>query len=450
MKRTLIVFLSLLFFGITFAQKYNMRVTRNDGQPLEIPVDNINRVEFVPIETVKYGERFSSADIVAKKSWVDLGWSGDYLFEKWESDWYDKEPGYYPLSLEHGDIMGMPAFCGHEYIVIFARAYAIKGEPAKAFKVFDPLTLKPAGKLNLGSISPADVVAIASDWQGNMIAAVGRKVTGKSDLYIWTSPEDEPELLGSTHTSVEVSENNDNAASYINVAGDLTGDAVIAFGGPRDADGTHYKYKVSGGKLNSAYEVIKTGHSSEDQYKFQMISYFGVKDTDPYLVGDCYLSFRSDTMEDEVGVYLNGPDGKLRAYAEYYATAYNGWVNDLGDSWWQRTGQTLKREGGRRPTVHAMHINGRDYAFWTTGSLNTVRTLIADPTFWDYYTDYGCFWGCGKTTGEMVGTAYMWRRDCYGSMADWYFDESTQHGYIALWMDRIGLIMFELSCAANK
>lgn len=397
---------------------------------------------------VEHGEAFSSADIVAAKSIKDLGWPNNSTYTR-NPDAYYLEPNQ-PVDINQGDIMGMPAFCGHDNIVVFARAYALNGQPDKAFRVLDPYTLEAKGELNLGSINPAEIVAVASDWEGNMIAAVGRKVTGKSDIFVWTSPDEKPELIGSTHTSIEVSEDNDNAASYINVAGDLTGDAVIAFGGPRDADGTHYKYKVSGGKLNSDYKVIKTGYSSEDQYKFQMISYFGIDDADPYLVGDCHVSNRSDTFEDEVGVYLNNPDGSPRAYAEYYNPAYNGWEQDNGDSWWQRTGQTMKREGGRRPTVHAMHINDRDYAFWTTGSIDRVRTLITDRYFSEYYTDYGCFWCFGKTTGAMTGSAYSWQRDGYGPMADWYFDEKTQHGFIALWVDRVGLIMFEISCVANK
>lgn len=405
-------------------------------------------VDYIVVEptTVDFGEAFSTADVVAAKNIRNLGWTNNYYYS-WDANAYELPPNQ-PVDINLGDIMGSPAFCGHDNIVVFARAYALSGQPDKAFKVFDPQTLEAKGALNLGSIDPAQVVAVASDWHGNMIAAVGRKVTGKSDLYIWTSPEDEPLLIGSTHVSVEIEENNDNAASYINVAGDLTRNAVIAFGGPRDADGTHYKYKVFGGQLNSDYKVIKTGCSSEDQYKFQMISYFGIKDSDPYLVGDCYITQKTpDKMEDEVGIYLNGPDGDRRAYADYYNTAYNGWVHDNGDAWWQRTGQTMKREGARRPTVHAMYINGRYYAFWTTGSIYTMRTLITDRNLSEYYTDYGCFWGFGKTTAAM-GCVNSWQRDGYGPMADWYFDDESQHGYIALWIERVGLVMFEISCVA--
>lgn len=417
-------------------------VTSNDG---------LNKrsysVDYIVVEptTVDYGEPFSTADVVAAKNIKALGWTNNYVYS-WDANAYELAPGQ-PVDINLGDIMGSPAFCGLDHIVVFARAYALSGQPDKAFKVFDPATLNAKGSLNLGSINPADVVAVASDWHGNMIAAVGRKVTGKSDLYVWTSPENAPVLIGTTHTSVEVSENNENAASYINVAGDLTGNAVIAFGAPADADGTHYKYNVYGGQLNSDYKVIKTGYSSEDQYKFQMISFFGIKDSDPYLVGDCKVSEKSDKMEDEVAVYLNGPDGSQRAYADYYNTAYNGWVHDNGDAWWQRSGQTMKREGARRPTVHAMRINGRDYAFWTTGSIYTMRTLITDRNLSEYYTDYGCFWGFGKTT-QAMGCTNSWQRDGYGPMADWYFDDETQHGYIALWIERVGLVMFELSCVA--
>lgn len=44
MKRTPIAILSLLVSVMTFAQNYSMKIIRNNGQPLEVPVDNINRV----------------------------------------------------------------------------------------------------------------------------------------------------------------------------------------------------------------------------------------------------------------------------------------------------------------------------------------------------------------------------------------------------------------------
>lgn len=404
------------------------------------------KVDFTIVEptTVAYGEAFSSADICAAVGIKALGWECDYSVHNWGEYAYETAPCALPIDVRYGDIMGMPAFCGHDNVVVFARAYALNGQIDKAFKVFDPATLAPKGQLNLGSINPADVVAVASDWHGNMIAAVGRKSTGKSDLYVWTSPEEAPAMIGTTHCSVEVEANDNNAASYINVAGDLTRNAVIAFGGPRSDEGIHYKYKVFGGQLNADYKEIKTGCSSNDQNKFQMISFFGIKDTDPYLVGDPYISAKvPDKMEDEIGVYLNGPEGDRRAEADYYNPAYNGW-----NGWWLRTGQAMKREGGRRPTVHAMYINGRNYAFWSTGSMNQTRTLITDRNLSEYYKDYGCFWMFGPTTIAMAGRDSFWIRDGFGSMADWYFDDETQHGYIALWCDRVGLIMFELSCVA--
>lgn len=405
-------------------------------------------VDYIVVEptTVAFKEPFSSADVVAAKSIKNLGWPFTYVYS-WNENAYDLAPEQ-PVSLNDGDIMGTPAFCGHDHIVVFARAYALAGQPDKAFKVFDPATLDAKGTLNLGGINPADVVTVASDWHGNMIAAVGRKTTGKSDLYIWTSPDAAPVLLGSTHVSVEVDSNPDNAASYLSVAGDLTGNAVIAFGGPRDDAGTHYKYNVYGGQLNSDYKTIETGYSSKDQFQFQMISYFGVKDSDSYLVGDCKVSDKSDKMEDEVAIYVNAANGDRLAAADYYNTAYNGWNHDNGDGWWQRSGQTMKRMGARRPTVHAMYINGLYYAFWTTGSIYTMRTLITDRNLDQYYTDYGCFWGFGKTTQAMTGSVNSWQRDGYGPMADWYFDDETQHGYIALWIDRVGMVMFELSCVS--
>ncbi len=425
-------------------------VTSNDGGATRSYV--VDYMLVGPTQVAK-GEKIPSADRIAAKTWDQLGFGTRAKFETW-GEYKDKDGDdiMLPLSFERGDLMGMPAFCGHDNVVVFARAYALNGKEADAFKVFDATTLAPKGTLNLGGIKPSEVVAVSSDWHGNMIAAVGRKAAGKSDLYVWTSPDEAPVLLGSTHTSVEIEEGNDDAGSYISVAGDLLGNAAIAFGGPRDADGTHYKYNVYGGQLNAEYTTIKTGHPSNDMNSFQMISFFGPKKSDSYLVGDAQKSeVKTDdstySMRDEIMIYVNGPDGDMRGVIDYHDTGYNGWSYDHADAgaWWQRSGQSLKRKGGRRPTVHAMVLNGYKYAFWTTGSNTIARTIITDTSLKEYQTNLGCHWGFGQTTLALFGDFGMWRRDCYGSMADWYYDDEAGEGRIAVWLDRVGLVMFKPS-----
>ncbi len=290
----------------------------------------------VPPVPVEYGRGFSDCVISGVKTYVELGFPGSYV--SWGGT----------LNVNCGDIMGFPAFCGKGKIVVFSRRYAwgddgssgadaVTANAAHAFKVYDVATLAPAGSLNLGGISPADVVAVASDWAGNMVAAVGRKASGKTDFYYWTSPTEAPVHLGTADVSVDISANAADASPYINIAGDITGAAVIAASAPRAEDGPHYKFTCAGGKLVPGYSIIKTGYSSVDKNSFQMISYFGAGEYDPYLVGDT----KDNPGEDngQIQIYLNNSDGTNRGTMDYHNTAINGWVADNGEAWWSRSGK---------------------------------------------------------------------------------------------------------------
>lgn len=410
----------------------------------------------IPPTKVEKGTGFTGSELAAYKTYVELGFPGKY--GSW-SIWDSSE-----LNVTMGDLLGMPAFCGDK-LVIFSRSYAwgnaeeIYGVPAfapdhsQAFKVFSLPDLTPAEGLNLGGISPSEIVAISSDSAGHMVAAVGRKAGGKTDFYYWTSTTDAPELLGSAEVSCEIGNHDADAGSYINVTGNVTTAAVIAASAPRDNDGSHYKFKVAGSRLVPGYEIIKTGHSSNDKSWFQMISYFGTGDNDPYLVGDC-----QDNPGNENGhvqVYLNNANGTNRGTMDYHNTSINGWVHDDGEAWWSRSGKWILRGGGRRPTVHAMTINGVPYSFFTTGSDWRVRGVLMNQELSECITlpsgekDPYPHFGFGLTTkakhpnGKDGG---IWIGQSYGAMADWMFDEENMEGWVAVWSDRFGIHLFKLTC----
>ena len=418
-------------------------VTSGDGKKVEKFYVSWTESELKP-----YGEGMGDGEQSAYKTYVELGYPGTYA--KWPQD--DN------LNTSYGDLMGFPAFCGKDKIVIFSRRfawgdngdagakYAMQPNDAHAFKVFDVATLNPAGSLNLGSISPGDVVAITSDWLGNMVASVGRKASGKTDFYYWTSPEEEPIHVGTADVTTDISANSTDGGCYINVAGDITTNAVIATSAPRTNKGQHYKFNAYRGKLEPEYTIIETGRSELDKNQFQMISYFGTYENDPYLVGDCSANGSEDN--GQIHIYLNNPDGSNRGEADYHMLGYNGYMHDDGEQWWSRSGKWLSRNGGRRPTVHAMVLNGKPYSYATTGTDWRNRGVMFDQELTEVIPGYPAFgYGlCTKEKNPNKNEAGMWIGDSFGCMADWYFDDETQEGYVAVWSDRFGLNMFFITC----
>lgn len=350
----------------------------------------------------------------------------------------------------NGDVIGSPAFCGLNHVAMFSRKYntiRIYDLPSLAVSSTQ-LTMEPAFDVK-------DVVAVTSDSKGNLVVAVGGYSAGHTKFFYYTAPDQEPvELIGETHTSVEY-EPGEAAmmGTYISCTGDITGQAVIAFGGERDALGTHYKYYVSGGYLrNDNYETIHTGYPSNDMNEFQMISFFSTKKNSAYLIGDCAKADQNDSMEDEVKLHLNDNLGNTIAEPDYHASSYNSW-----QGWWQRTGQVMTKKGARRPTVHAMNLNGVELALFSTGggAVNSEgkgaphmqRTLITDKTFAVYYSDYAAFDGTWLIKmGSETAAPWIDYSGGSGMMCDWCFDDEKQEGYIAVWYELRGLLIYDVSC----
>lgn len=344
----------------------------------------------------------------------------------------------------NGDIIGSPAFCGLEHVVMFSRQFT-------KLRVYDLSTLAVSGTQlkTEPAFAEADVVAVTSDSRGNLVVAVGGYNAGHTKFFYYTAPDQDPVALeGETHTSVEYEPGEAGMmGTYISCTGDITTQAVIAFGGERDALGTHYKYYVSGGILrNDNYETIHTGYPSNDMNEFQMISFFSTKKNSSYLIGDCEKSDKDDGMQNEVQIRVNDNLANTIAQADYYASAYNSW-----QGWWQRTGQATSKKGARRPTVHAMNLNGVEFALFTTGGGTNApqmqRTLITDKALGVYYTEYGAFSGTWVITfGAETAVPWIDYNSGAGMMCDWCFDDEKQQGYIAVWYERRGLVIYDVSC----
>lgn len=343
----------------------------------------------------------------------------------------------------NGDIIGSPAFCGLNHVAMFSRKY-------NTIRIYDlPSLAVSETQLNTTPFALTDVVAVTSDSKGNLVVAVGGYSKGHTKFYYYTAPDQEPvELVGETHTSVEYEPGEAGMmGTYISCTGDITGQAVIAFGGERDALGTHYKYYVSGGYLrNDNYETIHTGYPSNDMNEFQMISFYSTKKNSAYLIGDCEKSDKDDGMQDEVKIRVNDNLGNTIGLADYYATEYNSW-----QGWWQRTGQATSKKGARRPTVHAMNLNGVELALFSTGGGENApqmqRTVITDKTLGVYYSDYAAFDGTWLITmGSETAAPWIDYNTGAGMMCDWCFDDEKQVGYIAVWYERRGLLIYDVSC----
>ncbi|MCM1532878.1 MAG: DUF5018 domain-containing protein [Ruminococcus flavefaciens] len=395
------------------------------------------------------GEGIGDIEEEACKTYVELGYPGTFgTWPAWKSE---------DLKTSMGDLMCYPAFCGTDKLVLFSRRYAwgddgqagakyqMAANPSLAIKVFDVETLTPNGALNLGSINVADIVAIASDFKGNMVAAVGRKSAGQTDFYYWTSIDADPVHIGTAPITIDISLNDTDASPYINVAGDITINAAIATSAPRTDRGHHYKFYAYRGVLEPNYEDIYTEHTQLDLTQFQMISYFGSSENDPYLVGDCEPN--GAETNGHVKIYLNNPDGSNRASCDYHPAWYNGATMSNGDAWWSRSGTKPERTGSRRPTVYAMILNGQSYSFFLTGTDQCTRGLFTNQELNEQVAgalNFDNMKQCkDKSNGKDMGS---WQMDSFGAVATWYFDDEAQQGRVITWADRWGVNSFLITC----
>lgn len=398
-------------FTVEGGVKYT--ITSEDGKTSKTYVVTHGLTDNLP-----YGEGATLGTFQMEKIFTDLGYPG----ERGNWDLAD--------SRQYGDINGYISFCGHDYIVIMARQYTDPhfDNPAMATKnldlglrVYNASDFSYAGRFNIGSIDPTALKAISSDWNGVMVGTV---VTGanSTDLYYWENPLAEPKLLGS------VSENlgcTNDGANYIQISGDIKGQANIACGAYRTTEGEHYIIHLEGGQIVST-DKISSGYSSADYGGFQMIAPMTSEPKPGYIVGD-----NEGTGNNTIKVYMNTYSGRTTLIMPMVLQSTgSGGFHD----WWVGTGSSLARMGARRPFVSCMPINGRTYVMLLNGTGWWWCNTIIDAA--DLNT-------------RIEGAEYDFSINAtwsFGGSGDWYWDEAECAAYWVGWIDRHGAFKYKVTC----
>ncbi len=397
-------------FTVEGGVKYT--VTSEDGKTSKTYVVTHGLTDLLP-----YGEGASVGSLQTDSEFPGLGYPGE------------RGNFGYADSRLYGDLNGYISFCGHDYIVIMARQYtdphfddASMNIPDYdlGFRVYNALDFSYAGKLELGSIQPATLKAISSDWNGVMAGTV---VNGSStDIYVWDSPLAAPKLLGT------VAQNLGNAAdgsNYIQISGDLKGTANITCGAVRGPEGNHYMIHLEGGQIVST-DMVSTGYSSGDANGFQMIAPVTAEPKSDYVVGDT-----EGSGNNTIKVYRNTFSGKtILIMPGVLQSTGSGGFHD----WWVGTGSYLARTGARRPYVSCMPINGKTYmmllngtGWWWCNTLIDIADMNTRIEGAEYDFSVNANWS-------------------FGASGDWYWDESENAAYWVAWIDRHGVFKHKITC----
>jgi hypothetical protein len=392
-----------------FAQPDGMKytVTAEDGSTRREYTVTVAAAENLP-----YGAGFSYAQIGVQKNFDILGYPGQH------------NNFNLPDGKQYGDLYIYHAYCG-DYIVLLSRRYVLEDGVSSphAIKVVDKNTLNNAGiSLNLGSINLDNLKMITSDYKGRCVGAV---VTGSStEFFYWTTPTAAPVSAGSVAVNVAPFNTTGDPSSNFQVAGDITGNGWITALAAHTGDGQHYLIKVTGGQLSTP-ETIRTGYRGDNATWFQMISPLDDSHEPSFVIGDAETPVAG---VNSLRCYINSYDGTP------IATMPELW-NSILQGWGAGTGYTLSRQGSRRPVVSGMVINGKSYVLVTSGTLWYHSAAVLE-------TDLATLTHLNLNIVSSSISA-QW---CYGSWADWYWDEEENAAYIAIWFGRIGLYTYKLTC----
>lgn len=369
-------------------------------------------------DNVPYGEGATLGTFQMEKYFPALGYPGEHKN-------YDQKD-----SRLYGDLNGYISFCGHDYIVIMARQYSDPHFDDSSFevqnldlayRVYNATDFSYAGKLNIGTLEPKSIKATSSDWNGVMVATV---VTGanSTDLYYWDNPMSEPKLLGSVSENLGCAGDGSN---YIQISGDIKGQANIACGAYRSVEGEHYIIHLENGQIVST-DKIASGYSSTDCGGFQMIAPMSPEPKPNYIVGD-----NEGSGNNTIKVYRNTYGGRTtHIMPGVLQSVGSGGYHD----WWVGTGSSLSRTGARRPYVSCMAINGHTYVmlmngtgWWWCNTLIDADDLSTRIEGAEYDFSVAASWS-------------------FGASGDWYFDEGECAAYWVGWIDRQGAFKHKITC----
>lgn len=377
-------------------------VTSEDGKNVHEYVVTWGASDLLP-----FGSGFTYAEIGTVKSFAELGYPG----EVGNFDFAD--------SKQYGDLIMYHAYCGNS-IVLLSRAY-IDENPKSPYtvKVVNKSTLAESGTLNLGSINISNLKMITSDYKGRCVGAVTNG--NETEIFYWLQPGDAPTSVGKIN--INMASTSDGSSNF-QVSGDITGNAWITAMAPRSAKGEHYRVQVTGGKLASTHSVVTTGFASDDSSAFQMISALDDSDKPSYVVGD---TDGAAATANSIRCYVNSPSGLTTA------TMPGLWQSTL-QAWWVGTGFSTARSGGRAPVVSALPINGKTYVVVTSGTGWWHSAAVL-------HTDLKTLAHANLNIAHSVNRGWS-----YGSWVDWYWDEENSEAHLAIWLGRLGLYTYKLTC----
>lgn len=361
------------------------------------------------------GEGFSYAEIGTSKEFPELGFPG--------------EKNNFGLDgKQYGDLWMYHAYCGDE-IVLYSRRYALD-DPTAGYNsiVVDKTTLAQTGTAwNLGSISVANLAMITSDYHGHLVAAVENDANNAVEFFYWKKASDAPTSLGTvqgvTLPGFATTSAYSDVSANMQVVGDVTTSAWITALAPHSSDGKHYRIKVTSGVVESSYNTVTSGYSSEDCGWFQMVCPMDDSDTPQYAIADAQGTANA---ANSVHCYVNSSAG-LTLY-----TMPSYWQNIL-QTWWVGTGYALSRAGGRIP-ISALPINGKTYIVVTSGTSWWHSAAVLN-------SDLQSLAHKNLNIASSVNRAWS-----FGSWVDWYYNEEEKEAYLAVWFGRIGLFTYKMTC----
>ncbi|MDE6716275.1 MAG: hypothetical protein K2J74_07340, partial [Muribaculaceae bacterium] len=344
-----------------------------------------------------------------------------------------------------------PAYCGKK-LVGFSRAYAwgldngtvVAPNTSLAIKIFDPETLveDKTATLNLGPVALDKIVNICNDFKGHLVACTGGEGGAQSDVYYWTSIDAAPVHLGTLPEPVYTNTHNEDCSKFIQVAGDITANALISYSPKFTATGDHIVVPVNGGVMDANYTTISTGYNVMTSGYFQMIAFYGADlSTSSYTVGF------NEGGAPKVS-YFNANGTEL-----YTATiGLNGvpFTAEAGGAtaWWAQGGVSHKKGGARRPFVCAMTINGKQYTLALNGYDWRQKAKFTSADFKEFDTQsvlnhdfIRAYVNFDPTTGGGGNMA-----NGYGGCACWTYDEENHVANLAIWYSLEGLATFRMTC----
>lgn len=310
---------------------------------------------------IVYTVRWNYGDILAD------GQGGGYTMRKWYKTFAD-------LGLTN-DIENSLAVCG-DYLVV-----------SRTGLLFNKTTGEPAGKLlNMEGIAGGTVAQqvpffLTNDSEGNMIGCTLAAWSGDFKVYKWTSVDAAPiEILSTSEVGTSV-------GRKLTVVGDVNGDGYILTTFVGSANGTHFRWKITGGVVSISHDLVETGIPINDGNWSQNIAPLNASANSPYFVGDAVAGgtsihyFNGSSTAEIMGLVTDADAGPKNwgnfTQTHVVACPFNGKAyGAVISSSWGRCFFTIKDSEANNEVFFSDIWNNNTYNGNATGSLTS--SLSAD------------------------------------------------------------------------